>query len=203
MNKGIIKAKGEYLNFMNSGDCFYDNEVLSNVYQNGMCSEMIVGKDYHFDEKTEKDFSSILPIEISSLFLYVATLPHQSTFFKKQLFDKFMYDENLKIVSDWKFYIQQIIINGCSVQYYNNNVCRREPDGICSELPQLMFNERNIVLKELYPIGIRNDFDRLCLLEKDVIDKLFYLCKNLVTRKTIKYLIRIIYKIDVIIRKYI
>ena len=33
MNKGIAVAHGEYLNFMNSGDCFYESTVVENVLQ--------------------------------------------------------------------------------------------------------------------------------------------------------------------------
>lgn len=32
MNKGIVKAKGDYLNFMNSGDGFYESDTLRKIY---------------------------------------------------------------------------------------------------------------------------------------------------------------------------
>ena len=32
MNKGLRQAKGEYLNFMNGGDCYHSPDVLQNIF---------------------------------------------------------------------------------------------------------------------------------------------------------------------------
>ena len=77
MNKGITQAHGEYLNFMNSGDCFYDKNVLENLCEKGLSSDIIVGRDYHFKESTQQGFATILPSRISMLtFVYNLTIPN-------------------------------------------------------------------------------------------------------------------------------
>ena len=43
MNKGIAKAKGVYLNFMNSGDVFYSNDTLERVFESSPCADMVYG----------------------------------------------------------------------------------------------------------------------------------------------------------------
>ena len=43
MNKGVLQAHGEYLNFMNSGDEFYNNGVLQEVAPS-LDSDIVVGK---------------------------------------------------------------------------------------------------------------------------------------------------------------
>ena len=130
MNKGTRQAHGDYLNFMNSGDCLYDEKVLEHLSAKGLSADIIVGRDYHFNETTQQGFATLLPTRISMLTFIHHTLPHQSTFFKRELFENSPYDESLKLVSDVKFYIQKICVEQCSVQLINDIICRREPDGI-------------------------------------------------------------------------
>lgn len=192
MNKGIAKAKGEYLNFMNSGDCFYDAQVLEHIAAMNLTEDIIVGHDYHFDESSQQGFYTILPPRLSMLNFVHHTLPHQSTFFKRQLFDQVQYDETLKIASDLKFYIHQICVNECSVKFVDNAICRREPDGISNAQNERRMAEHAHVISEVLPPGAIKDYETLYQLDKWTMFKLFRLLDNTKGRKWLTYYIKIL-----------
>lgn len=194
MNKGILQAHGEYLNFMNSGDCFYDNEVLKNIF-NYCNDDMIVGKDYHYNPKYNASFQTIFPKRLSMFTFYSGYLPHQSTFFKKRLFANELYDEKYKIVSDWKFYIDTVIGKGASVSFVDIVIACREQDGISSGELELVKIERNRVLTEFLPIGIQSDYQTLTKLDQSTIEKLLIICEKPKQNKLLTYLIKIIYRL--------
>lgn len=195
MNKGIRKANGDYLNFMNSGDCFYKETVLQNVFEKQLTCDIIVGKDYHYNSQTKQGFSTILPPRISMLTFYIQTLPHQSSFFKRKLFDNTLYDESLKIVADIKFYIQKICVEGCSVGLTNEIICKREPDGISKSYNERRIAEHQAVLAEFLPSGAIKDYNTLSLLDKTSLYKLLSLLESPKGHKWMTYIIKVLYRI--------
>ncbi len=190
MNKGIAASTGEYLNFMNSGDCYYNNQVLEHLTQH-LDKDIIVGRDYHYNAKTGQGFATILPKRISMLTFYIQTLPHQSTFFRKELFKDCLYDENLRIVSDIKFYIQKICIEDCSLQLIDDIICRREPDGISNARSSCRITEHQNVIKQVLPVGAIKDYQTLALLDITTLYRLLSIIENHKSRRWLTYFIKI------------
>ena len=192
MNKGITKASGEYLNFMNSGDCFFDSQVLEHLSTKNISTDIIVGRDYHFNETTQQGFATILPTRLSMLTFIHHTLPHQSSFFKRELFNDSPYDESLKLVADVKFYIQKICVEQCSVHLVDDIICRREPDGISLTRNKQRLQEHQQVIEEVLPPGAILDYETLHLLDKNTMYKLMQLIEHTNSRRWLMYCIKII-----------
>ncbi|MFT5435897.1 MAG: glycosyltransferase involved in cell wall biosynthesis [Ulvibacter sp.] len=104
MNKGITAAKGDYLLFLNSGDDFTDPSALEKC-EKDLTGEDIISFDINVVPEA-KPYIKKAPEQMSFSYLAKDTLAHQSTFIRKDLFERIgYYDEKLKIVSDWKFFI--------------------------------------------------------------------------------------------------
>lgn len=101
MNKGIMKSKGDYLIFMNSGDRFFNDKVLSDIFGNNNYTEDVLygSTVYEYDGK------GVLrtPRAVSVM---AKELPwcHQSTFVRGDVMREILYDTKYKIIADYAFF---------------------------------------------------------------------------------------------------
>jgi len=195
MNKGIVQAKGDYVNFMNSGDTFYSNNTLENVYSMMNDNDIIIGKDYNQDPNSGEGFTTILPTRMSMAAFFMWTLPHQSAFIRRSLFDNALYDESLHIVADWKFYLDKIVYEGKAVQLLDMAICNREQEGVSVIQASKTKDERQKVLSTLLPPGIYKDYDTLAKLDRNTLYKLLCLIDQEKSRKWITYFIKVLNRI--------
>jgi glycosyltransferase involved in cell wall biosynthesis len=168
MNKGIDKASGEYLLFLNSGDHFFSNEVIKENRQYIENFDLI-----YFNLKMVREDSSRI-VTYSDILrfsdLYFGSLPHPATFIKKSLFEKVgLYDEKLKIVSDWKFFILALFRDNCSYFKVNEVLSIFYLDGISSDMEnkEMEYAERKVVLNSYFN-GFTEDFNQLLEFKKIV-----------------------------------
>jgi hypothetical protein len=76
------------------------------------------------------------------------------------LFVKYgLYNENLKIVSDWEFFFKTIALNGASFKSINVIITHFDMNGISSLQNELNLQEREIVIKMYLPTVFNNDMD--------------------------------------------
>jgi len=107
MNKGIKLAKGAFLLFLNSGDYLTNPNALSDFFAHEKFSGDIIYGDYKF-KNGEKIYPDLLPPN----YFMKTSLPHQSTFFKKEVFeDMGFYDESYEMGADRAFFLKCFVSN--------------------------------------------------------------------------------------------
>ena len=152
MNKGILKSKGQYIIFMNSGDCFYSSNVLNEVQRLSNGSDIIFGSTivqchgYHYKINN--------PTNITFNYFFRGGVFHQSSFIKRDLFhDIGLYREDFSVLSDWAFFIIALAKHNNSFQSISNVISIYDGNGISTQSSYLqkIKNEREIVLKEEFP----------------------------------------------------
>lgn len=144
MNKGVQHAHGEYVNFMNSGDCFYENDTLDKVFREGLAADILSGQveSLQYGTLIHKYEKNVL------MQLYLDTLNHQGSFIRRQLLLRRPYDETLQIVSDWKFWLETVLYDGARVAYSKIIVARMDSTGISTNT-DILVKERKACLEQL------------------------------------------------------
>ena len=154
-NKGILKAKGKYLLFLNSGDTLVNKLVLQdfNTFCNGNNFQLIYGDTLVFDESGKLQQQIVQPDPIEEYYFYNNTLNHQSCFIQKQLFDKFgLYKLEYKICSDFEFFLNVYMNQKEAYVHFNKFVANYSLGGISSDKKnyQKVVDEKEMILAKYF-----------------------------------------------------
>lgn len=150
MNKGILVSQGEYLLFLNSGDCLYDMGVIKKVIP------LLCGKDIYVGyeqlsscpNKQIKDIYDFTPEGVVHRLVFKG-IPHQATFFHRNVFSVYgMYREDKQILSDlWVLY--RSLVFGCAtIVALPIIISIYDTTGISITRKDLLLREQEDLLKE-------------------------------------------------------
>lgn len=168
MNRGIKKATGDYIQILNSGDVLASSDVtermvaalpegVSIFYGNMLKS---------YDGKTiinRDTCGSGMYTPESFLYFYKGTLNHDCAYIRRDLFDKYgLYNEEMKICSDWEWYVKAIAIGGEKAVYTDIDVTIFDMNGVSEcggKNADLIKKERREYLEQILPATVLHDYD--------------------------------------------
>lgn len=185
MNKGIRQAHGEYLSFMNSGDCFHNERVLEDLLPS-LGPDIVMGC-------TQMGVAVLKPHTPVTLYsLCIHGVSHQATIYRRSLFEQEQYDENIRLSADWKFTIKHLIVNNCSYATTDVVVADFDTTGISYQNPERVHEERRAILRQLLPERMADDYVFLSSIRSPLLDLLPALSKRYRLHRFIVWLDRLI-----------
>ncbi len=123
MNKGIGLASNDWLVFMNSGDTFYNENILS-IF---MAEKIPNSVNLVYGDKIEAGKVSFAQ-DLGKLKVGIIHTCHQSMFFRKSLDIKYSFGS--KLYGDYGYVVDHILHNKDGGLYLQEIISETEPDGV-------------------------------------------------------------------------
>lgn len=172
--KGGSSETEHYIQILNSGDILAVPDVLARMSEflksqilDGKDIEILYGnmiKEFADGHRTCDRGGARTDYNPSSfLYFYKGTLNHDSAWIKRSLFDRFgLYDEDMRICSDWKWYVDAIALGGVKPIYVNFDVTVFDMNGISESGGKnnaIIEQERRGYLEQILPASVLRDYD--------------------------------------------
>ena len=152
MNKGINKATGEWIIFMNTGDKFAtENVLIDMVMEITPTIDILRANIIRRYKKFDVISTGIIKQEPTIIDMINNTFHHQSTLIRRKLFIKYgLYSTKYKLCSDWKFFFDCTILHKVKSKYINYNAAIFMMGGISNTNYTQYIKEREDYLSEIY-----------------------------------------------------
>ena len=186
MNKGTIAAKGKWLNFMNAGDTYANENVLSEVFndndnENYNSFSFLIGNTLiDYNGFTKNFIGNVKNISCGTQFV------HQSVFISRVFQIKNPYNIDEKIAADYEFFYKAINNNE---PYYelNKDICLFAAGGL-SDTDRI----RSLIGGLRISLSIKFSLRALCVYSLDIIKSIVKLIIKSILPSKIVMRIRIL-----------
>lgn len=193
MNKGIAHATGEYLNFMNSGDFYYEEKTLARVFEKANDADVLYG-DW---EKVYDNHSEIVRKPMKELLrtFWRQNVCQQAIFYRKSCLLEKGYDDSFRIFGDWARNIQ-LSLSGVKFVHLPITICKCDMNGISHQESETYKIERNRV-NLIYPSWLLEELQNLDAFNenKDVRAASELMRSAIIYRYPIKFFVRVMMSI--------
>lgn len=157
-NKGIKKATGDYLYFLNSGDVFAADDVVDSMIELLDGTDIIVGRVNKLTRGRIYGQTDLLTEADMSMYqMYLHGINHQSAIIRRTIQMEHLYDATLKIGADWKFFVETIVLGGAKVKFVDKIFANYDVSGVSSNTAQLR-QEREKIMVDILPERIAQDY---------------------------------------------
>lgn len=158
------KVLPDYIQILNSGDILASADVTERMVAaleaNGN-PKFLYGNMVRMNYATGKLDGKSKEVEYSLRQYYASTMNHDCCYIHRSVYERYgLYDESLKIVSDWKWFLQAIGLGHVKPVYVDIDVTIFDCSGISETNLELRNKERRQVLEEVLPPAVIADYDK-------------------------------------------
>jgi glycosyltransferase involved in cell wall biosynthesis len=148
MNKGIDKAKGDWLYFLGSGDYLLDTNTLAKVADGiKKPDEVIYGNVKLGEKKTIHDG------RFNAFKLVGKNICHQAIFYNRKVFEKLgKFETKYDVAADYVFNMKWFNDKNISKKYINQVIAYYDNEGFSAKIyDEIYWDERNELINKYFP----------------------------------------------------